>query len=252
MTVIAPAPSMRVEPHVDGAHSFLVTRRERSSGRYERLGVLTEVSDGWDFRYFRDVFQNERTIALPGIPLTDSVIHSEHLFPLFAQRVVSPRRPDRPRILAMLGLDESATAFEILAHNGGRRLGDTIELIQLPRTHQGGGESMQFLVHGMRYRSEAEQSAVDALAVGDELLLVPEPDNPVDTGALLVVTTVGAALGWVPAPLLPLLVAGAEMTASVAHVNSSQAPPHQRLLVELRGDLAVPEVFSSPSWRLVD
>lgn len=90
MTVIAPAPSMRVEPHVDGAHSFLVTRRERSSGRYERLGVLTEVSDGWDFRYFRDVFRNDRTIALPGIPLTDSVIHSEHLFPLFAQRVVSP------------------------------------------------------------------------------------------------------------------------------------------------------------------
>lgn len=42
------------------------------------------------------------------------------------------------------------------------------------------------------------------------------------------------------------------MTASVAHVNSSQAPPHQRLLVELRGDLAVPEVFGSPSWRLAD
>lgn len=252
MTVIAAAPTERAAPHVDGAHSFLVTRRDRSTGRYERLGVLTQVPEGWGFRYFRDVAESDGTFPLPGIPVTDSVIHSEHLFPLFAQRVVSPRRPDRSRILARLGLDDSATAFEILAHNGGRRSGDTIELIQLPRTHESGAESMQFLVHGMRHRSSVEQSAVDSLAVGDELVLVPEPDNPVDPEALLVSTTRGTPLGWVPAPLVPLLGSASGVSASVAHANSSQSPPHQRLLVDLRGDLARPELFNSPSWRLVD
>lgn len=252
MTIIAPAPPVRVAPHVDGAHSFLVTRRDRETGRYERLGVLTQVQNGWDFRYFREVAERGLLRALPGIPVTGSVVHSEHLFPLFAQRVISPRRPDRSRVLGMLGLDDSATAFEILAHNGGRRFGDTIELIQLPRTSEGGRERMQFLVHGMRHRSAAEQAAVDALAVGDRLLLVAEPDNPVDPEALLVSTVNGSALGWVPAPLLPLLDLGPDVQASVAHVNGSDSPPHQRLLVELRGDLARPGVFASPAWRLVD
>ena len=252
MTVITAAPSLRADLHVDGASSFLVTRRDRTTGRYARLGVLTQVSDGWDFRYFRDVVEDEHAVVLPGIPVADSVIHSDYLFPLFAQRVVSPRRPDRSRILAELGLDDSATAFEILAHNGGRRLGDTIELTQLPRALEGGGESMQFLVHGMRHRTCAEQSAVDTLSSGDELRLVPEPTNVVDPEALLVATTDGTALGWVPAPLLPLVGAGTELKASVAHVNGSQSPPHQRLLVEIRGDLARPEIFNSPSWRLVD
>lgn len=252
MTIIASAPPVQVEPHVDGAHSFLVTRRDRLTGRYERLGVLTQVPGGWDFRYFWDVTDRDEVRALPGIPVTGSVVHSEHLFPLFAQRVISPRRPDRSRVLAMLGLDDSATAFEILAHNGGRRFGDTIELTQLPRTSEGGEECMQFLVHGMRHRSAAEQVAVDALSVGDGLLLVPEPDNPVDPEALLVTTADGSALGWVPAPLLPLLDLGSDVRASVAHANGSDTPPHQRLLVELRGDLVRPGVLTSPAWRLVD
>ena len=175
MTIIASAPPTRVEPHVDSAHSFLVTRRDRGTGRYERLGVLTQVQDGWDFRYFREVAERARARALPGIPVTGSV----------------------------------------------------------------------------RHRSAAEQTAVDALADEDGLLLVAEPDNPVDPEALLVTTVGGTALGWVPAPLLPLLDLGTDVRASVAHVNGSDSPPHQRLLVELRGDLLRPGVLASPAWRLV-
>lgn len=252
MTIIASAPCARIESHVDSARSFLVTRRDRADGRYERLGVLTQVRDGWDFRYFWDVADGGHVLPLPGIPLTGSVVHSEHLFPLFAQRVLAPRRADRSRILEMLGLDDSATVFEILAHNGGRRFGDTIELIQLPHADGEGGERMQFLVHGMRHRSADEQSAVDTLSSGDALRLVPESGNPVDPEALLVTTVEGTTLGWVPAPLLPLLATGVEVRASVVHVNGSEAPPHQRLLVELQGDLIRPGVFTSSSWRLVD
>src|SRR5699024_6917554 len=151
MTIIASAPPTRVEPHVDSAHSFLVTRRDRGTGRYERLGVLTQVQDGWDFRYFREV---------------------------------------------------------------------------------------------------AELSAVGAVAGEVGLLLVAEPDNPVDPEALLVTTVGGTALGWVPAPLLPLLDLGTDVRASVAHVNGSDSPPHQRLLVELRGDHLRPGALACPAWRL--
>src|SRR5699024_5054404 len=164
MTIIASAPPTRVEPHVDSAHSFLVTRRDRGTGRYERLGVLTQVQDGWDFRYFREVAERARARALPGIPVTGSV----------------------------------------------------------------------------RHRSAAEQTAVDALADEDGLLLVAEPDNPVDPEALLVTTVGGTALGWVPAPLLPLLDHGtAGRGGPLLAASPANAPAAAARLVPAVGGTAL-------------
>src|SRR5699024_12127420 len=71
-------------------------------------------------------------VVLPSFPtrrssdLAHRVATSEYLFPVFAERVLSPRRPDRRRVLDTLGLEPEAGAFEIMARNGGRRRGDTI------------------------------------------------------------------------------------------------------------------------------
>ncbi|MEE1650586.1 HIRAN domain-containing protein [Brachybacterium sp. J144] len=244
------APSAR-EDLLDGARSFLVTRQDPVSRAYRRMGVLTQLPDGWAFRYFADVAADTGVQRLPGFPDASRVAVSSSLFPLFSQRVLSPRRPDRAEILENLGLDESASAFEFLAANGGRRQGDTIELIQLPVPHPGGGETLQFLVHGMRYRTVEEQRVVDKLRVGDPLRIEREPDNAVDATARLVATETGTVLGWVPAPLTWLIERAGEIAASVAHVNNSSTPPHLRLLVELRGSLVEAAHFSDPRWDLV-
>src|SRR5690625_6309135 len=69
-----------------------------------------------------------QTCALPIFPEAHRVATSEYLFPVFAERVLSPRRPDRRRVLDTLGLEPEAGAFEIMARNGGRSEEHTSEL----------------------------------------------------------------------------------------------------------------------------
>src|SRR5699024_12465473 len=94
-------------------------------------------------------------VVLPSFPtrrssdLAHCVATSEYLFPVFAERVLSPRRPDRRRVLDTLGLEPAAGAFEIMARNGGRPPGETIELIQLPTPTASGARRMAFLAHAL-------------------------------------------------------------------------------------------------------
>lgn len=237
---------------LDGTNSFLVTRQRRDGSRsYERLGVLTNLDHGWVFRYFQQVADDHSVSRLPGLPDAGRTSVSEYLFPVFSERVLSPRRPDRARILESMGLPTTAGPFEILARNGGRRQGDTIELIPLPIVDSRDEAHLQFLVHGMRYRTPEEQAAVDALSIGDDLLIGPDDANLHDSHAQFVMTLEGVVVGWVPAPLAPLVARTRGVRASVAHVNGSESTPHLRLLVEIRGPLLDAAEFSNPRWQLV-
>ncbi|MGP9536382.1 hypothetical protein ACT3SP_00120 [Brachybacterium sp. AOP43-C2-M15] len=252
MTTIALQDTNTPELAFDGSRSFLVTRQHPELRQYEKLGVLTEIRDGWEFRYFSEVASTPGISPLPGLTATDAPIRSRNLFPLFAQRVLSTRRPDRSRIPASLGLDETATAFELLARNGGRRHGDFIELIQLPVPQGDGTERLRFLAHGMRHRSPEEQQMIDGIAQGDPLRIVPEVDDLVDPSALLITTDDGVRLGWVPAPLVPLLYRARGLSATVAHANGSRSNPCPRLLVNAEGSLIDAGHFTDPEWELVD
>lgn len=252
MSAIAPALEGAPLTTLDGTNSFLVTRqRQDSSRKYDRLGVLTHHDDAWTFRYFRDAAEEGSLARLPGLPDAHRVATSEYLFPIFAERVLSPRRPDRRRVLDALGLEPDAGAFEIMARNGGRRRGDTIELIQLPVPTDAGDSRIEFLVHGMRYRAQSEQEAIDALELGDELCIQPDLDNEHDDTAHFVTTLAGHKLGWVPAPLSSLVARVPGARAAVAHVNGSTTNPHLRLLVDYRGPLIQATEFTSPRWQLV-
>lgn len=238
---------------LDGSNSFLVTRQRSDGSRsYERLGVLTRSSDGgWCFRYFRSIAADATVTPLPGLSRRDVPLVSGHLFPVFGERVLSPTRPDRAEVLDSLGLDERAGAFEILSRNGGRRHGDTIELIQLPALDGGEERQVSFLVHGVRYRPEPDQQALAALQAGDRLQLRRDLDNAHDATAHFVTTADGHDVGRVPAPLSSLLDRVSDYRASVAHTNGPTSNPHLRLLVDLRGRFAPAEIFAGAEWELV-
>ncbi|WP_068399578.1 HIRAN domain-containing protein [Kribbia dieselivorans] len=208
---------------------LLVSRQDPITRRYQRVGELWREDGGYGFSY--DVGVQH---ALPGLRLGQQH-HSSHLFPIFAERVMSPQRSDYPVAMDQLGLPPDASPFEVLAVSGGRRTGDTYEVTPLPVP---GDVTLPFLVHGIRHLTEAERARVDGLEAGQRLQLRPEPTNPVNSRALLV-SDDGVRLGWVPDPLVEdihRIMSGAH-ELRVERLNPNEAGFHLRLLVVLTGRL---------------
>lgn len=206
---------------------LLVSRQDPKTRAYSHVGTL-----GFDGEHYTFTYADAVTRALPGLQLGRT--HSSGaLFPIFAERVMDPRRPEKAQILEHLGLGAEAGPIEILAVSGGGRTGDTYELTPLP--HEG-PVSLPFLVHGVRYLTDHERAAIDSLKPGDRLSLRHEPGNPVNARAILV-TRDGVRLGYVPDPLLDYVhaIIAADYELVVERVNTPDAGLHMRLLVRLRG-----------------
>ena len=205
---------------------LLVSRQDPETRRYRRVGVLSHDGHTFRFKYDDDVRR-----ALPGLPL-GRVHESESLFPIFAERVMDPHRPERAETLEQLGLGAEAEPLEVLAVSGGGRTGDTYELTPLP---QPGPVSLPFLVHGIRHLTSGERAAIDDLKPGDRLELRCEPDNEFNERALLVRQT-GDRL---PDPLLDCVhrIMERPFELVVDRVNPPEAGMHMRLLVRLTGEL---------------
>ncbi|MBF0686393.1 MAG: HIRAN domain-containing protein [Cellulomonas sp.] len=206
---------------------LLVSRQDPTTRRFETVGTLSFDGHLYTFEYAPTA-----TRALPGLPM-GRTRESDVLFPIFAERVIDPRRPERPETLKHLGLTREAGPLEVLAVSGGGRTGDTYELTPLP---QPGDTSLVFLVHGVRHLTDVERAAIDRLAPGDRLSLRLEADNPVDDRALLV-TQDGGRLGYVPGPLLDYVhnIITHDYELVVERVNPAAAGLHMRLLVRLSG-----------------
>lgn len=169
----------------------------------------------------------------------DCAYFSKDLFPLLKNRVISRSRTDFSAFAGWLGRDGSAlTAFDELAVTGGLRGTDTIELIPVPEISEKGLYEASFFIHGFRYLSPDARQEFLQLVVGDELSLVPEPENETDVHALRL-TRGGESqfVGYVPRyfslEFSTLLRAkGREVSVKVARVNDG-APFAFRVLCNL-------------------
>lgn len=229
----------------EGTVSLLVTWQDPRTRRYDAVGILTRAQNlGYTFSYLEGVGDLEGFIPFPGFSEVDQGYQSSHLFPLFAERVLDDSRPDRLSLLQALDLVDTAGPMEFLARSGGRRAGDTIELLPIPEI-SGSRTSCTFLVHGIRYQPGADE-AIDLLVPGQSLGLESEPSNEYDPRAVLV-TKDGTRLGWVPGPLLDYVraVMGAHNAKlRVVRANRRELGHHMRLLVRLDGNL--PDGYELP------
>lgn len=217
--------------------SVLVTWQHPVIRNYEAVGVLTRARELYEFRYLERARGLAGFRPFLGFGELEADYRSPHLFPLFAERVLNEARPDRLSLFQALDLVEAAGPLEFLARSGGRRAGDTIELLPIPEI-VGSWTRCTFLVHGVRYQPGASD-AIGQLAEGQRLALIPDVDNEHDERAVLV-TDRGVRLGWVPGPLLDyvraVMDAGrAELT--VVRANPPEFGHHLRLLVRLEGTL---------------
>jgi hypothetical protein len=222
----------------------------------EPVGILECDEAGYRFRYVRNALSLDGFQHLLGFPDLHRTYESTRLFPLFAQRVMDPRRPDYGRYLRQLHLSEDAGPFELLGRSAGHRKGDTIQLCPEPFVASDGLTHSRFLVNGIRHVLAEDPTAERRLASlrsGERLEMIDEPDNDWNDRAILVSARDRQRLGWVPDLLLDYVHTvrdQGELSLVVEHVNGNEAPPHLRLLVQLIGQVpAGYRPFAEPRWE---
>ena len=237
---------------------LIVTRRGADDGVYRAIGYLDRLTGGaerptYQFTYLARVAADPAFVPVVGFRDVSRLYRSERLFPSFADRVMSAKRPDRPQYLEALDLDADADAWEILTASGGHREGDPIELVSIPRFDRTTGEtSAHFLAHGVRHRSVEASHRITALRAGHRLGLERDLENPVNSAAIRVVDR-GMHLGFVPDPLLDYVhsvMTSGTYDLTVVRANPAVTHPHLRLLLRLGGHCSS-FVFDSPDWNAV-
>jgi hypothetical protein len=215
------------------------------------VGLLEHRPDqGYRFRYLQRAEEVAGFQPFLGFPDLRRSYESPRLFPIFAQRIMSPKRPDFPRFLRQLNLDEAATPWEQMARSEGRRTGDTVQVFPIPPVYPDGSTTCRFLVHGIRHVSGGVLPP--HLTRGDPLVLRPDRGNPVNPDALFVCSDRGDRLGYVPDLMLDYVhtvQSHGPFDVVVDNVNGPDAPVHLRLLARLDGFVPVGyQPMTGPGW----
>jgi len=199
---------------------------------------------------------------LPSFPDLHQVYESEHLFPLFSNRIMSKNRPEYDNFLSWLGLspDRDADPIELLARSGGMRVTDHLEMFSLPEADSAGTYHVQFFVHGLRYMPPGAVPRTNNLKAGERLLVAHDFQNPKDGRALLLRTCektqqdmhlVGYCPRYLFADIFDSMVKDSNFPKiTVERVNLPPAPIGFRLLC--RADLRVTggvKPFSSATFQ---
>ncbi len=217
---------------MNNVKSLLVAWRAPDSSWYP-IGRLSHGSE-YQFEYLvgaKSAKSKHDFGLLPGFPQIDARYVSPELFSLFAERLMSRRRPDYPVYMKWLRLDEDADAMAQLAASGGSRVADSLELVKVPVLENGMFRSIFFL-HGLRYQPNEAIAAANALSEGDSLRLVPDVDNEYDPCAHSVVAAKGVRIGYVPRYLscdIARLKQSGFIAMTVEAINP-EAPLSHRLL----------------------
>ena len=95
------------------------------------VGNLQERNSGYVFKYTKGALKSSKFTKFSGMNDVRETYVSEELFPLFKNRLLSPRRPEFPRFIKWLGFeDDSVKPIDILARSGGLRSTDQLQIFK--------------------------------------------------------------------------------------------------------------------------
>ena len=231
---------------------ILVLWRPVAESGYRCVGTLRRESSEYVFTYSAEGRANEVFPGFANFPDKSVEYRSPVLFPLFASRVMTPRRDGYEEYLVALGLHTmTPDPFVVLERTLGVSATDRIQVLPVPEVAEGGRLSFRFLVHGARHVDPlGERLAL--VSPGSVLDLVRELDNPSSAHALLVGDSLPlrreSALGYVPEVLAGLVTTLLDTDSVVQveaehvnHVDAVDVPAQLRLLV--RVEAVVPQDF---------
>lgn len=166
------------------------------------IGKLTQEAGLYHFSYLRGALQAQEQASFQPIwafPDFHQPYTSTELFPLFANRLLRPSRPDYKDFVQWLNIPETEDdPIALLARSGGRRKTDSFEVFPCPERDEQGAYHIHFFAHGLRHFPEAEQTYVQSLQPGTPLLLMHDVQNGVDSRALILRTNDLHVVGFCP------------------------------------------------------
>jgi hypothetical protein len=175
------------------------------------------------------------------------VYRSRTLFPLFANRLISEKRPEYCDFLRWLDIQETeADPLVLLARTEGVRATDSLTVFPCPEPDTEGQYVVHFFGHGLRYLPDDARARIAKLRSTERLYLMPDPQNPQDRYAIALrtedpATIVGYCPRYISRDFLKVLENNpGSVDVRVKRVNTD-APIQLRLLCMLTADW--PEKF---------
>ncbi|MFC2013598.1 HIRAN domain-containing protein [Chloroflexota bacterium] len=170
----------------------------------------------------------------------NAVYESEHLFPIFKNRMTSTSRPEYKRYLEWLGSTvNDLDPLSILAMTEGIRGTDNLEVFSCPKESEKGVFEIVFFSHGLRYLTQSAIDRIGTLQKGDQLYLMFDMQNMYDEKALAIRTSdpveiVGYCPRYLSRDFLELLTktGNDKVKVAVERVNH-EAPLHLKLVCKI-------------------
>jgi hypothetical protein len=200
----------------------------------------------YTFRYTQGAIRARREgdfRPLFAFPELEQRYESPELFPLFANRVLSPNRREFTDYIRWHGLDPAhSDPIEILAVSGGQRQTDSLEVFPKILPRPDGTFVCRFFVHGLRHVPETARERAERLEPREKLRVAIEINNPATRVALQLQTQDQHVLGWAPRYLVSDLIGAMsddmDVSATVVRAVDQDAPLASRILVEFGGRLS--------------
>lgn len=218
--------------------TLILVWQNPASHRFVKVGQLDSLPDArFAFQYLRTAWDDPEFQPLLEYPDRDAAYVSDEVPAFFANRVLSADRPHYERYLGWLGIEGLVAAdvpFEVLARTGGGRATDTFHVVDLPLDREDAFES-RFFVSGVRHTADAD-AVVSGLREGSSLVLRLEEQNEVNPKAVLIDTSDGRKVGYVPDWLCSDVhhrVKDGWNVSAVAERVNPDAPAHVRVLCKI-------------------
>lgn len=218
--------------------SFFLIWQDPETRRWLPVGKLDQIQGHFVFGYTAGALVSSRFVPFGNLTAIRSVYVAETLFPIFANRVLSARRPEYRTYARWSGMDDilSPDPLLLMARMGGSRATDALQVYPVPQRTSSGDYYSAFFCHGLSHLPDETQARSLKLIEGQRLFPMFDVQNPFDENAVALRTADPACMiGYLPRHVAPdikaLVQKSATLNVSVRRVNLD-APPQYRVLCE--------------------
>lgn len=221
-----------------------VSWQNPDSREWHIIGRLRRSGDSYIFNYTRGATKSEIFQPFSGMENLESEYYSEDLFPFFANRILSKKRPEFKEYISWLGLKENdIDPLKILTRSEGTRGTDSYQVIKKFKWDENGFFKHSFFSHGIRHFHSSTKDLITELNIGDPVFLCLDKQNIFDKNAVLIRTENPKHLiGYVPKFLsscISTIISDESNTIKTIIKNiSNDAPLAYLLRCEVSGNIS--------------